>query len=156
METRLAVEGGSWGATREQGQQAKGARGCKRDKRVQKGRREAGAGARADGGEGRTAQGRRMKRVSPHNWETSAPAISVQSLSESSVRDLGSNELLAFHYFARNIVNMFTLLDLRVSSLRRGHANLLCIVPISTDDPQRESKLSTILIMHPLRKSCLL
>lgn len=28
---------------------------------------------------------------------------------------------------------MFTLLDLCVSSLRRGHANLLCIVPILTD-----------------------
>jgi hypothetical protein len=27
-----------------------------------------------------------------------------------------------------------------VSSLRRGHANLLCIVPILTDDPRRESK----------------
>ena len=34
----------------------------------------------------------------------------------------------------------FTLLDLCVSSLRRGHANLLCIVPILTDDPRRESK----------------
>ena len=33
----------------------------------------------------------------------------------------------------------FTLLDLCVSSLRRGHANLLCIVPILTDDPRRES-----------------
>ena len=32
-----------------------------------------------------------------------------------------------------------TLLDLCVSSLRRGHANLLCIVPILSDDPQRES-----------------
>ena len=32
-----------------------------------------------------------------------------------------------------------TLLDLRVSSLRRGHANLLCIVPILSDDPRRES-----------------
>ena len=32
---------------------------------------------------------------------------------------------------------MFTLLDLCVSSLRRGHANLLCIVRIKTDDPQR-------------------
>ena len=32
-----------------------------------------------------------------------------------------------------------TLLDLCVSSLRRGHANLLCIVPILTDDPRRES-----------------
>ena len=35
---------------------------------------------------------------------------------------------------------MVTLLDLCVSSLRRGHANLLCIVPILTDDPRRESK----------------
>ena len=34
---------------------------------------------------------------------------------------------------------MFTLLDLCVSSLRRGHANLLCIVPILSDDPRRES-----------------
>ena len=29
---------------------------------------------------------------------------------------------------------LFTLLDLCVSSLRRGHANILCIVPILTDD----------------------
>ena len=35
---------------------------------------------------------------------------------------------------------MFTLLDLCVSSLRRGHAKLLCIVPILTDDPRRESE----------------
>ena len=35
---------------------------------------------------------------------------------------------------------LFTLLDLCVSSLRRGHANLLRIVPILTDDPRRESK----------------
>ena len=34
---------------------------------------------------------------------------------------------------------LFTLLDLCVSSLRRGHANVLCIVPILTDDPRRES-----------------
>ena len=34
---------------------------------------------------------------------------------------------------------MVTLLHLRVPSLRRGHANLLCIVPILTDDPRRES-----------------
>ena len=33
-----------------------------------------------------------------------------------------------------------TLLDLCVSSLRRGHANLLCIVPILTDGPRRESR----------------
>ena len=34
---------------------------------------------------------------------------------------------------------MFTLLELCASCLRRGHANLLCIVPILTDDPRRES-----------------
>ena len=32
-----------------------------------------------------------------------------------------------------------TLPDSCVSSLRRGHANLLCIVPSLTDDPRRES-----------------
>ena len=30
-----------------------------------------------------------------------------------------------------------------VSYVRRGHANLLCIVPILTDDPRRESKASS-------------
>ena len=35
---------------------------------------------------------------------------------------------------------LFTLLDLCVSSLRRGHVNLLCIVPILTDHPREESK----------------
>ena len=41
---------------------------------------------------------------------------------------------------ARDLSNkLFTLLDLCVSSLRRGHANRLCIVPILTDDPRRES-----------------
>ena len=42
------------------------------------------------------------------------------------------------------ITSLLTLLDfdLCVSSLRRGHANLLCIVPILTDDPRRESKLN--------------
>jgi len=32
-----------------------------------------------------------------------------------------------------------TILDFCVSSLRRGHANLLCIVPILTDDSRRRS-----------------
>ena len=36
---------------------------------------------------------------------------------------------------------LFTLLDLCVSSLRRGHANLLCIVPILTDDLRRGSDM---------------
>ena len=34
---------------------------------------------------------------------------------------------------------LFTILDLCVSSLRRGHANLLCIVPIFSDSPRRGS-----------------
>ena len=34
---------------------------------------------------------------------------------------------------------LVTLLDLCVSSLRKGHPNLLCIVPILSDDPRRES-----------------
>jgi len=36
-------------------------------------------------------------------------------------------------------VKLYTLLDFCVSSLRRGHANLLCTVPSLTDDPRRES-----------------
>ena len=38
-----------------------------------------------------------------------------------------------------DLYTMLTLLDLCVSSLRRGHANLLCLVPILTDDPRRKS-----------------
>ena len=38
--------------------------------------------------------------------------------------------------------NVDTILDFCVSSLRRGHANLLCIVPILTDDLRRGSRLS--------------
>ena len=38
-----------------------------------------------------------------------------------------------------------TLLDLCVSSLRRGHANLLYIVPILSDDPRRESSRKAFL-----------
>ena len=34
-------------------------------------------------------------------------------------------------------------LDFCVSSLRRGHANLVCIVPILSDDPRRESELQS-------------
>jgi hypothetical protein len=35
--------------------------------------------------------------------------------------------------------SLSTLLGFYVSSLRRGHANLLCIVPILADEPRRES-----------------
>ena len=45
-----------------------------------------------------------------------------------------------YSYAAMVCKKLFTLLDLCVSSLRRGHANLLCIVPSLTDDPRRESK----------------
>ena len=45
--------------------------------------------------------------------------------------------------------NLVTLLDLCVSSLRRGHANLLCIVPILTDDPRRESRNDAGAILFP-------
>ena len=44
---------------------------------------------------------------------------------------------------SRGEKNLGILLDLCVSSLRRGHANLLCIIPILTDDPRRESKNSS-------------
>ena len=44
-----------------------------------------------------------------------------------------------------------TLPNLCVSSLRRGHANLLCIVPILTDDPRRESVTARILLGSLLR-----
>ena len=37
------------------------------------------------------------------------------------------------------VIRMLTLLDLCVSSVRRGHANILCIVQILPDDPRRES-----------------
>ena len=36
-------------------------------------------------------------------------------------------------------VLLFTLLDVCVSSLRRGHANVLCIVPMLTDGPRWKS-----------------
>ena len=49
------------------------------------------------------------------------------------------------HLFAHKSFKLFTLFDLCASSLRRGHANLLCIVPILTDDPRRESKKFTFL-----------
>ncbi len=53
---------------------------------------------------------------------------------------LGRRDWLWAHK-ATKAKKLFTLLDLCVSSLRRGHANLLCIVPILTDDPRRESEL---------------
>ena len=40
------------------------------------------------------------------------------------------------HYKVSLVGKKWYILDLCVSSLRRGHANLLCIVPIFTDDPE--------------------
>ena len=56
------------------------------------------------------------------------PATDAGKLNQTQVRDVRSRKK-----------QLFALLDLCVSSLRRGHANLLCIVPILTDDPRRES-----------------
>ena len=39
----------------------------------------------------------------------------------------------------RTVLKLFTLLDVCVSSLLRGHAKIICIIPSSTDDPRRES-----------------
>ena len=55
------------------------------------------------------------------------------------------HSFVAFVSVSTLIKKLFTLLDLCVSSLRRGHANLLCIVPILTDDPRRESKVQGVL-----------
>ena len=38
----------------------------------------------------------------------------------------------------KDVTEWFALLDLCVSSLRRGHANLRCAAPIAADDPRRE------------------
>ena len=54
----------------------------------------------------------------------------------------GHHHLCSAWRFAPCLKKLVTLLDLCVSSLRRGHANLLCIVPILTDDPRRESMYS--------------
>jgi hypothetical protein len=42
--------------------------------------------------------------------------------------------------------NCYTLLDMSVSSLRRGHANLLCIVPILADDLREVPIISNFLL----------
>ena len=39
-------------------------------------------------------------------------------------------------------------LDLCVSSLRRGHANLLCIVPILSDVPEGTSLVLSLLVIN--------
>jgi len=55
--------------------------------------------------------------------------------------DKSSSSLLGVHSSGRapKPRTPITFLDVCVSSLRRGQANLLGIVPILTDDPRRES-----------------
>ena len=58
------------------------------------------------------------------------------------VGDVSGGDHLTVHFgdvLLRAGAKLLTLLDVCVSSLRRGHANLPCIVPTLTDDPQRES-----------------
>ena len=50
--------------------------------------------------------------------------------------------------FSSQCKQMFTLLDVCVSFLRRGHANLLCIVLILMDDPRRESAYYMFIIRY--------
>ena len=54
-------------------------------------------------------------------------------------RQAGGHPYIHTHIQSLMSKKLVTLLDLCVSSLRRGHANLLCIVPILSDDPRRES-----------------
>ena len=59
------------------------------------------------------------------------------------------DSLLDTFVFCMEPLMLFTFLDLCVSSLRRGHANFLCIVPSLTDDPRRES-VDTFVVLIPL------
>ena len=54
--------------------------------------------------------------------------------------EAGNSTTTSDTFTCENLKKLFTLLDLCVSSLRRGHANLLCIVPILTDDPKVSDK----------------
>ena len=53
---------------------------------------------------------------------------------------------LAMH--AVNVIKLlFALLDVCVSSLCRGHANMICIVPMLTDDPRGKSLSKYVLCL---------
>ena len=55
-------------------------------------------------------------------------------MSENEMNSGALEDVMLFQRFCQK--NCDTLLDVSVSSLRRGHANLLCIVPILADDPR--------------------
>ena len=45
-------------------------------------------------------------------------------------------------------------LELCVSSFRKGHVNVFCIVPMLTDDPRRESKIRTLCVCCVVGMCC--
>ena len=83
-------------------------------------------------------------RVSPRVFEASSiwavKAELFTAFAASGLRQFFGAASCCQHPRVANVAKQFsTLPDLGVSSLRRGHANLLCVVPILTDDPRRES-----------------
>ena len=46
------------------------------------------------------------------------------------------------HRFPDTLLDLFALFDMFVSSLVRGYANLLWVIPILSDDPRRESRMA--------------
>ena len=61
-----------------------------------------------------------------------SPALGGMRRAHQAMQTIGSSS---------RIKKLVTLLDLCVSFLRRGHTNLLCIVPILSDDPRKVSDL---------------
>ena len=74
------------------------------------------------------------------NWE----AFYGEVLKDAGFLQVTSNPCLFLQ------TKMFTLLDLCVSSLRRGHANILCIVPSLTDDPRKGIHALRCLVFPPI------
>ena len=87
---------------------------------------------------------RRTQRTVEH--DVVPPASERDPETEYAQQRLGRHTALAMWPFVSSTANnqlvckqkkLVSLLDLCVSSLRKGHANLLCIVPILTDDPRK-------------------
>ena len=87
------------------------------------------------------------------NWNSFQLANSAppRSVTDSAIAPSARMDLSPSLYVYKESL-LFTLLDLCVSSLRRGHANLLCIVPILTDDPRRESDMAVHSRANPKRQ----
>ena len=95
-----------------------------------------------------TTNNDKQQRPQAPSSSESAPALGTPALATSRARAIEAFGFLFLRKKYASLViskkkctrkHMFTLLALCVSSLRRGHANLLCIVPSLTDDPRRES-----------------